>query len=278
MNQSRDVFLETTIMVDAVCKDKATKEKIRKILSRYDKSYTSNYARMEFKKGALQHLIYLHGKVVNCKSISEVFEAITKLSATRLRNKLGSVLESVTNFYRDMGKTRVSEIRKKYRDITIDEYQKEMMESYLGTLIHRSWRNFDKVADEVINPTSCFVDIQGPKKKGRIYDNSPRTCDNSMQKCEVRKFFNDNNADFSKILKKLKELPEPDTETRNRIKSLKKILRVKKIDVRQKDCWNCSDAIMAMEAPQNSDIFNNNEKHYIPICEAVGKKSVGYSS
>jgi len=35
---------------------------------------------------------------------------------------------------------------------------------------------------------------------------------------------------------------------------------------------------MAVETPHDSDIFNNNQKHYIPICEALGKKSVGYDS
>ena len=278
MNESRKVFLETTIMVDALCKDKATKGKILEMLSRYDKSYTSNYARMEFKKGYLQNLIYLHGKVVNSAGVAEVFEAISKLSATPLRHKLGTTLELMTNFYGNIGKTRLPEVLKKYGDITLDEYQKEMLESYLSTLIRRSWRNFDTVVDEVINPTNCFVDIQPPQKKGKIFDNKPRTCDKSERKCQVRQFFNNNSADFCKILTKLKELPEPDTETSARRKSLKKILRVKNREIAKEDCWNCGDAIMVIEAPRDSDIFNNNEKHFIPVCEAVGKKSVGYSS
>ena len=61
-----------------------------------------------------------------------------------------------------------------------------------------------------------------------------------------------------------------------RIKSLKKILRVQKREISPKDCWNCGDAIMAVEAPNGADVFNNNQRHYIPICEAIGKRSVGY--
>jgi hypothetical protein len=50
MNEPRKVFLETTIMIDRLCKDNETKSNIGEILSNYDKTYTSNYARMEFKE------------------------------------------------------------------------------------------------------------------------------------------------------------------------------------------------------------------------------------
>ena len=278
MNEPRKVFLETTIMVDRLCKDNETRSKIEKILSNYDKTYTSNYARMEFKRGFLQNLVYLHGKVTLSRNLTEVLEAISKLSATPQRHLLGSILKSIKNFYRNIYQTKPSEIIEKYGDISIDEYLKEMAESYLSNLIRSSWRRFDKVVDEMINPMKCFVDIEAPRKAERIYDNTPRTCDKSKYKCEIRRFFNDNPDSFYKILKRLQGLPNPDTETTKRIKSLKEVLRLRKKDIGPKDCWNCSDAIMAVEAPHDSDIFNNNQKHYIPICDALSKQSVGYDS
>ena len=278
MNEPRKVFLETTIMIDRLCKDNETRSKIEKILSNYDKTYTSNYARMEFKKGALQHFIYLHGKVVQCKNLTEVFEAISKLSSSYHRNKLSTILETVTNYYSSICQERLAKIINDHDDITFEEYVKEMLESYLSSLIRNSWRKFDKVVDEMINPMKCFVDIEAPRKMGRVYNNTPRTCDKSKYKCEIRRFFNDNPESFSKILKSLRGLTNPDTETTKRIKSLKEILRLRKKDIGPKDCWNCSDAIMAVEAPHDSDIFNNNQKHYIPICDALSKQSVGYDS
>jgi hypothetical protein len=278
MNEPRKVFLETTIMIDRLCKDNETKSNIGEILSNYDKTYTSNYARMEFKRGFLQNLVYLHGKVALCRNLTEVLEAISKLSATPQRHLLGSILENIKNFYRNIYQTKPSEIIEKYGDISIDEYLKEMAESYLSNLIRSSWRRFDKVVDEVINPMECFVDIKSPRKVERIYDNTPRTCDKSKYKCEIRRFFNNNPESFSKILKSLQDLTNLDTETTKRIRSLKEILRLRKKDIMPKDCWNCSDAIMAVEAPHDSDIFNNNQKHYIPICDVLSKQSVGYDS
>lgn len=277
MIANKEIFLETTIMIDRTCKGIKSKKKVEEVLSSYERSYTSKYAKMEFKKGLLQNLIYLHGKIVQCNNLTEVLEAISKLSVTPQRNKLSSVLESVVLFYKNIWDKTPSEIIEKCGDVTLDEYLRNSAESFLNRLIRQSWREFDRVVDEIINPTSCFVDMEGPRRTGRIYDNSPRTCDKSNFRCGCRDFFNENSESFSKILDRLKALSNPDNETINRIRSLKKILRVKKREIRSTDCWYCGDAILAVEAPDGADVFNNNQRHYIPICEAVKKRSVGYS-
>lgn len=273
---NKEIFLETTIMIDRLCKDDERKRKVDEVLSKYDKTYTSRYAKMEFKKGLLQNLIYLHGKIVQCNNLEEVFEAISKLSATPQRNKLQSVLEAMKHFYKNIWNKRPSEIIDRYGNVTIDEYLKNSAESFLSNLIRQSWRKFERVVDEVIDPTNCFLDMEGPRKINRIYDNSPRTCKKSKFRCGCRSFFNANSEKFSKVLNCLKDIPEPDSETIKRIRSLKLILRVKKREIRQEDCWYCSDAIMAVEAPNDADIFNNNQRHFVPICEALDKRSIGY--
>lgn len=276
MNKVKKVFLDTSVMVDRLCKDNVTKNRVEKILSRYDKRYTSNYTRMEFKRGPLQYLVYLHGKVALCENLTEVFATIRKLSATHQRNRLSSVLENVENFYKRIYETKPSEIIKEYGDISLDEYCKEMAESYLSNLIHNAWRKYDKVVDELINPTKCFVDIKAPQKEGKLYNNKPRTCHSSKYKCENRRFITNQTEKFAKILQKLKEIPDPDDETKKRIKVLKEVLRKPKMEIRVEDCWRIGDAIIAVEAPEEADIFNNNQKHFVPICEAIGKGSVGY--
>lgn len=276
MSTKQEIFLDTTIMIDCLCKGKEAKRRIEEMLLKYEKSYTSRYAKMEFKKGLLQNLIYLHGKIVQCTNLREVFGAISKLSATPQRSKLSSILENIELFYQKIWNKRPSQIMEKYGDVTIDEYLKSAAESFLNRLIRQSWQKFDRITDETINPTYCFVDMDGPRKSGRIYDNTPRTCDKSKFRCGCRNFFNNNFKNFTSILDRLKALPNPDNETINRIRSLKQILRVRNREIRQKDCWYCGDAIMAVEAPNGADVFNNNQKHYVPICEAIGKRSVGY--
>lgn len=278
MSANQEIYLETTIMIDRLCKGIETKRRVEQVLTKYRKSYTSRYTKMEFKKGFLQNLIYLHGKIVQCNNLNEVFSAISKLSVTPQKNKLRTILESISVFYKNIWSKKPSEIIETYGDITIDEYLKNNAESFLDRLIRKSWKEFDNVVDETINPTNCFIDMEDPRKIGRIYDNTPRTCDKSKLRCGCREFFNRNSQKFSAIREKLKVLPNPDNETVNRIRSLKKILRVSNREIRSQDCWYCGDAIMAVEAPNGADVFNNNPMHYIPICEAIKKRSVGYGT
>ena len=90
---------------------------------------------------------------------------------------------------------------------------------------------------------------------------------------------------FEKILAELKKIETPDGETAKRIKSLKEILRLLPYNNRKfsnkensrQDCWNCSDAILAVTAPAEADILNHNSKHYDPICRAINKQGVTYT-
>jgi predicted nucleic-acid-binding Zn-ribbon protein len=266
-------------MTDYLIKNNITKEKVDDVLTNFNKKITSNYVRMEFKKGPLQYLIYLHNKIVACRDMAEVHQAIRELSAGYQRNRLSSILEHVEKFFKKYYKSRPSEIIKECGDIELGYFLREKAISFLSNLIRPSWRKFEKVVDELINPMECFIDIQAPYRKGisKVYRNNPRTCEKSPSKCKIREFFNDNSSAFGNILRRLKEIDSPDQETIKRIRSLKKILRVKKREVRVEDCWNCSDAIIAVEAPDEAAIFDNNRRHYDPICEAIGKRSIGYN-
>ncbi len=271
--KDKKIFIETTIMTDYLLKDK---NKVNNVLYNYNRKITSNYVRMEFKKTPLNYLIYLHNKAVSCKNITEVHEAINKLSSNYHKYRLLSTLENVTNFYKNVFEKRPSEIIIECGNMTLNEYLREKAISHFSLLIRKCWRKFDETVDEIINPMECFVDIQPPYKKGRIYRDDTRTCKKSQNKCNIRGFINENRGTFNNILNKLQEMGAVDQETKKRRKSLKRILRTENKQVTIEDCRACSDAIIAVEAPEGAAIFNNNKKHYDPICDAIGKKSIGY--
>lgn len=274
-----NVFLETTVMVDYLMKDNAKKAAISEILTKYKKTYSSHYVKMEFKRGFIQRLVYLHGKVILTKNIADVFSSISRLSSTQHKNLLGSTLESIANFFQSPSMNKkMKTILKSCENISPNEYIIEAIETVLSNQISTFWIKFDKAVDEVLNSQQCFMDLRPPvKKTGKdVYDNTPRECTKSELQCGIREFINQNLGDFIKILKKLKTIKNPDIETKKRIKSLKMLTRVPKRPVSEKDCWNCGDAILAVEAPIDSAVFNNNVKHYEPICEAIEKNSLSY--
>ncbi|MBF0538892.1 MAG: hypothetical protein HQL03_11655 [Nitrospirae bacterium] len=97
-------------------------------------------------------------------------------------------------------------------------------------------------------------------------------------------FFEQNESSFEKILTHLKSLTTPDDETNKRITSLEEILKLLNNPLNDfsnktpnnKHCWNCTDAIIAVFAPNDYAILNNNTKHFNPICKAINKESITY--
>jgi hypothetical protein len=284
MNSYNDcVFIETTALVDSIKSE--YREILDEILSKYDKKVSSNYVKMEIKRGVIQNLVYLHNKIVMCREMSEVFSAISRLSSTPQRHKLGTALEAITEFFSSIERVTLQEMLDTSGDISHGDYLRRESSSFIRILIRIVWRRFEKIVDEDINPMSCFVDIEQPKFDNGVYDNSPRTCDKSQFECQIKNFFRENTHSFSRIRDDLQRLPEQsiDAETRNRIRSLKEIIRLLPFNSRKfsnkdgaKDCWRCGDAILAVLSPEGAHVLHRNPKHYDTICKSLNKQGIIY--
>jgi hypothetical protein len=278
MNDNNEIFLETTSIVDYALKKKYRRQ-IQMIIKQYNKKISSNYVRMELKKGVIANLVYLHNKIKNCESWSQVMEAIYRLSATPQRNKLSTCLEVLQIFW--------SEIEQKATGkAEISDYLMKQSPSSIRIMIRKLWKQIDKITDEKQNPMSCFVDIQPTKMVGDLLENSPAKCNNSKHECEIKDFFKENLSLFEAVFSHLSNLPANhiDAETERRIKALKEIIRLlpyngRKFSNKEPNvtyCWNCSDAILSIITPSETHILHRNPRHFIPICRALNKQSVTY--
>jgi uncharacterized protein YaaW (UPF0174 family) len=284
MSSSKKVFIETSVLVDYALKPDA-KERIADILKEYQIKVSSNYVRMEIKKGVLTYLVYLHNKIANCRDWSEVQKAISNLSSTPQRHRLGTILEVLENFFRTIQNNTLPDIAEEHGRITLSEFLRKKSLSYIRLMIRILWRKFEEIVDEDINPMSCFIDIKPPERKNGLLENLGRTCNKSEFECKIKNFFRDNEESFQKILDSLQDIPEEkiDKETSDRIRSLKEILRLLPHNNRKlsnkdgaKECWKCSDAILAVVSPEGTHVLHHNPKHYNPICESINKTSVTY--
>src|SRR3990172_4581699 len=139
----KEVFIETTSIIDYIFKKKAS-ENIERILRNYNKKTTAHYVKMEIKKGFLQYLVYLHGKVVRCESLGEVSEAINKLAATPQQHRYKTAWEAIEEYFKSIDNTTPSDIIKKYGDIPLSQSLKIDCEGYLRSIIRRLFRNVDR--------------------------------------------------------------------------------------------------------------------------------------
>lgn len=268
-----DAFLETTAMIDLLFKESARRDIVKEAIKEYQSLYSSQYVRMEIKRGFLQNLVALYNKSKECSTFTEVLAYVSTLSSTPRKNMLGTMLEAIARFYDPVTRKALAEGASS-KDFT--KVQKKMAEAYLRSQINRFWSGFSRLVDVVLDEAECYKNgysIQPPfmTPEGK-FDNTLESCDKYKPGiCKVRQLFDQNESETKNIIVKLAEIESPDTETQNRLRALKEIVRLKKRDVQKRECWRSGDAVIAIEAPENVAIVTRNCKHFTPICAALGK-------
>lgn len=119
------IFIETTAVIDSSLK--AYREMIKSIISKYKKTISNNYVRMEIKRGPIQYLTALHNMCVTLEKYSLVMEKIQKLSSSPQKHRLSMYLEVLRQFFSKIGQKNPSE----FEDIEIDKVLAKMIASYL---------------------------------------------------------------------------------------------------------------------------------------------------
>ena len=271
-----DAFLDTTAVVDLLFKDSTTKLNLTTLLEPYDVKYSSQYVRMEIKRGVLRHFVYLHNKAVECESFAEVQASIHALSSSLQRNKLGTILEALKGFWSKFESVQLTDIGPHKPA----DFAKSMLAAYLRVRIKRFWKAFERLVDVVLDGPECyknFYQLKPPTFDGRIFDNTLANCDKFKPGiCIINDFFASNNITLKVIHQNISAISKPDNETQKRRSAIKDVFRVPKRQVLQKDCWHMGDAIILLEAPTGSAIINGNCKHYDPMCVGSGRTSVCY--
>lgn len=280
-----EVYIETTAVIDVIFK---SFPEAQVILESSDKIFTSQYSKMEIKRGFLNYLVLLYNKLVQSEDMSSVQQYVSNLNQTPRRYHLGAILDALTVFWRQIEEQRPAEFIGKYGNIPISVIIKRETESFLKIWIRRLLPKVDKMANEILNPMDCFVDIKQPEIHKGLFTNKPSTCPESVQECTIKQYFEENIVSFNKILELLEKIPSDqiDGETQKRISSLKKIIKKLPYSTRkfsnysqdEKLCWSCGDAIQAVMAPHGVSVVNRNERHYRIICQAIGKTSLTYTS
>src|ERR1019366_2719946 len=169
-------FLDTTAMVDLLFKDKLVADRVRKTASELGVKYTSQYVRMEIKRGVLRYFVCLYNKSLECQKIAEVFAYVQRLSATPARHRVGTMLEAVTNFFWSIENNELAGQRE---EIPVS-FAKNMLEAFLRIRIRHFWLEFERQVDVIIDDVECYkhgYQLPPPRFIGKMVDNTFDNCD-----------------------------------------------------------------------------------------------------
>lgn len=284
-NKQKAVFLETTVVSDAVLKVKDRKKQIQAITKYYSKKYCSKYVKYEFSRGILQHYIWYHNVLALSSSMEEVHHALKKLGFKPKR------FQTIQEFLEINSKEiylRIPTDSINDANLSLEKFIIKRGKNILDDLIRRSFRNIEKLVDEILNDVNCVEKLLPPCKNDGLWQNKIISingetnrvfCPKFATKCGIFDFLKKNIDKFKAIKEILDKQDSHDNETEMRIYALNRMIKAckrQRNNIERKHCYAASDAIIAVEAPENADVLNNNVKHFNPICKAVGKNSIGY--
>jgi len=265
MQKSSQLFLETTIQIDRFSPDTNKKEKIDKQIAQFSQILSSTYVKMEFKRRFIQDLVYLYNEaLLGAKTFADVLARIDKLRTDYHKRKIKSIITSFYGFFSDKEDEEVSG--------PLGKIILEKAINYFKPWIENAWEEFNIDIGEILNETGCYNARNGPTLTGEKFDNRSKTCKKEDIRCKIVEFFIQHRESFIKIYKKLSQLDCLDEEQQKVKNILEKALKYPGIMADIKNCWNCGDAIIAVESPADAVLFTTNIKHFEPICSEIKKK------
>jgi hypothetical protein len=265
MPATSKLFLETTIQIERLSADIDRKEKIEEKISRFDWTLSSTYVKMEFKRRFVQDLVYLYNEaLLGAENIGDVFSRINKLRSDYHNRKIKGIMASFHRFFSDKGDEEVSG--------PLGKGTLEKAVPYFKNLIEIVWEQFSREINEIIDETGCYNAKTGPKLIREKFDNRIKKCKKEDIKCKIIEFFNQKREYFKTIYEELSRMDCLDDEQQKLKNTLEIALKDPGIMTERKNCWNCGDAIIAVESPGDVVLCTTNLKHFEPICSKINKK------
>lgn len=267
MQPNSRLFLETTIQIDRFSADPKKKEKIDEIIYRFSQILTSTYVKMEFRRRYIQDLVYLYNEVLlGAETFPDVWLRIDKLNSDYHKRKIKGIIASFCRFFSDTKEEEISGLSGKGL--------LEKAISYFRQDILSVWEDFDRGIDVIVNETDCYHAKTGPVLTGEKFDNRMNKCKKADIRCKIVEFFVQNKETFRKIYEILSPMEYLDDEQGKVKNILEKALEYPLNMADRQNCWNCGDAIIAVESPEDAVLFTTNIKHFEPMCSEIGKKCI----
>lgn len=274
MNKS-NAFVDTTILTNILIKKGKERSDAKAALAKYETTQLPVYAIKEFKAGPLDAVKYLYNKIIEAKTLGNVIIALTsnwrqphkRDTALRLLGELQNEAELLMPD--ENQKKRYGEIANPSRIIFDSVKLKNKM------LLIKAWKKRRKVTTEVVQPLSCYKEIDPFEEKNGQFSLKPTNCETND--CCLRQALDDKRFYLTKLRLAIDKLP---ANLKNKDENQKRLVLLREINTRRgrrisnADCRNLGDVIFVLFCPTDCDILTTNIKDHQPLADTLNKTAV----
>jgi hypothetical protein len=260
-NPARKIFIETSIQIERILGRRARQEKIQAALAGAKVS-TSSYVWMEFRRTALQAMVYLLTIIRQMQQEGEteiLFSELMKRVATGTAISYSRrILQRVLLAY---GYILETFPRSPVRAITLIDYLEFNIERVIPA-------RFFQGIDEFITDIDC--DLVRPNVPVGDYFQGRFSCNAVIAQCSLVDFLERHKGELLALEHALAQANLGQINP----SALRALRRVNKDVTKAKGertCWALGDVIIALEAPKDALIYTT-DRHFEVICKAIGKQ------
>lgn len=269
---SDSVFVDTTVLTDALLKEGERKEQAEQALAAFDKSELPVYAIKEFKTGPLQHYVYLYNKLSKTGSFWKTLEALSKLPHPYHTRKQSTALEALSAVWKEIGEENLSQITEEASgDPGRDSYVADRVRLGTKRRILKAWRKRRDLTSDVVRELPCYTESEPRERRDELYLDDKKC--NPNPECCMADNFRKNDAAVSSLMQAIENLPK-NKENGRRYRVLEALLENANTRIKNKECRHLGDAVFAFYCPSESTILTTNVKDHRALAEALGKGAI----
>lgn len=262
---NKGCFVDTTVLVEALIKQKEQRRRAKAAIRSYQRSVLPIYAIKEFKAGALKGYRWAHNRLVDLGSFIETVNFINRQFPTNVKSSAQEALAMGMAVFKGSELATAS---------TIVETQRMMADSarlHIRRRIFEGWRERRKITTEIMDELTCYAEVPPAYNEETGYIDDDRTeCDLSDECC-LAETLRSRRSPLRKLISAIKLSNRP--EDLRRKKALYLLLeRGKNSNFGNEACRNLGDAYFVLRCPTGCAILTTNFSDHVRLGSALKKE------
>jgi len=265
------LFVDTSVQISKILGAKNLKTRILARLEQAKHSATSSYILMEFNRRMISDAVWLHGLIKEIDTLAQLLRRISQEGFGRQKQNTVQILAML--FEEHSTEMHLVDTPAFWRRLL------RSLETFIDRKLHEQFlAGIDLTLPSLANLTECSIAYQLPTKRqtqdGRSEYVYHVTCRREEARCRLPQLLQEHSNELL-TLEQISGKSGVNAELRKSLSTLSQIRKHKQgwnAAKGRKNCWRLSDIIIALEVPKQYTLLTTNARHFVPLCEALGKK------